>query len=117
MRRVLSLRLPVPEFFETMGIILFEDAKVADLDPATLARPAAMIPCGGYQLAELVQSLGVPLLHATRPHLRGTVPNVCGESIDFECAELVLILNSRCVPSIGPLRALAEWWRRKKWAA
>ena len=57
MRRVSSLPLPVPEFFETMGIILFEDAKVADLAPATLTRPAAMIPCGGYQLAELVESL------------------------------------------------------------
>ncbi|MEE2780862.1 MAG: putative sugar nucleotidyl transferase [Planctomycetota bacterium] len=97
-----------------MGIILFEDGKVADLAPATLTRPAAMIPCGGYQLAELVQSLGVPLLHATRPHLRGTVPNVCGESIHFEDSEFVLILNARCVPSIGTLRALAEWWATKE---
>ena len=92
-----------------MGIILFEDAKVADLSPATLARPASTIPCGGYRLAQLVETLGERILHATRPHLRGIVRNVCGETICCEEADLHLILNGRCVPSMGTLQSLRDW--------
>ena len=59
-----------------MRSILFEDRKIKDLYPACLARPAAMISCGGYRLEEIIQSLNLPTIHVPRPHLSGTIPEV-----------------------------------------
>jgi len=98
-----------------MGVILFEDAKVAGLSPAALARPAAMIPCGGYRLADLVEELGLPVHHAPRPHLRGVVSTVCSEPPQE--ADFHLLLNGRLVPSVASLRHLQDWLAQAEPAA
>ena len=92
-----------------MRVILFEDQKAADLHPASLARPTATIPCGGYRLEELVQFLDVPVTHAPRPYLRGVIPAVDREILVHEGDDYYLFINGRIVPSQVTLEHLKEW--------
>ena len=92
-----------------MGVILFEDKKTAGLSPASLARPVSMIPCGGYRLGEMIQSLGLPITHAPRPYLRGVVETVNSATLAGETDDFHLLVNGRLVPAIATLDSLQEW--------
>ncbi|MGI9515424.1 MAG: putative sugar nucleotidyl transferase [Pirellulaceae bacterium] len=59
-----------------MNIILFEDARVADLDPVTTGRPAFAVSCGSFRLIDLIRHLSdqdVRLITRVRTHLRDVV--------------------------------------------
>ena len=92
-----------------MRVILFEDQKAADLHPASLARPTATIPCGGYRLEELVQFLDSPVIHAPRPYLRGIVPAVDRQMLAHEGNDYHLFINGRIVPNQVALEHLKKW--------
>ena len=95
-----------------MRSILFEDRKIKDLYPACLARPAAMISCGGYRLEEIIQSLNLPTIHVPRPHLSGTIPEVdrhVSSGVDKSDDDYLLFINGRIVPNQNNLEHLQKW--------
>ena len=92
-----------------MRVILFEDKKAAGLSPASLARPVSMIPCGGFRLDEMIQSLGLPVTHAPRPYLCGVVETVNSATLTSGTDDFYLLVNGRLVPAIATLDSLQEW--------
>ena len=101
--------MAIPQPIKTMRVILFEDQKAADLYPASLARPTAMIPCGGYRLEELVQFLDLPVIHAPRHYLRGIGPAVDLQRLAHEGDDYHLFINGRIVPNQVTLEHLKKW--------
>ena len=99
----------IPGSIKTMAVILFEDDKAADLSPAALARPVSTIPCGGYRLDELIHTLDLPVIHAPRSYLCGTVPTGSPETVSDDKTDFHLLLNGRLVPAIATLRYLQDW--------
>lgn len=56
-----------------MNVAIFEDSRVNQLYPISVARPAFAISCGGYRLADLLPRLDRPLFQYVRPHLQDIV--------------------------------------------
>jgi len=95
-----------------MHIILFEDAYVSQLSPATTARPAFSLNVGTYSMIELMRSFNCPIEVITRPHLR-EITRLSGFDIwqaenGNERKGPVLILNARAVPHIGLLSEIKQ---------
>ncbi|GAB6165136.1 GlmU family protein [Thermostilla marina] len=93
-----------------MKLVLFEDAKVQQLYPMTLARPAFAVSCGSYRLVELVGRLGLDAYAIVREYLRAIVEAEFGlaEPEDDGRTNHLLFVNARAVPSIGTLRVLTQ---------
>jgi glucose-1-phosphate thymidylyltransferase len=71
-----------------MTIVCFEDSKVSDLHPITIARPAYTVTCAGFRLVDWLVRLSV----ATQSDLRGQVRTHLKliQELDY---------NMRCVPA------------------
>jgi glucose-1-phosphate thymidylyltransferase len=91
-----------------LHVAIFEDERVTQLYPATVGRPACLISCGSYRLADLLTRLGkVSLL--VRPHL-GAVLEADGWSLGLpKDADRVLLVNARLVPNAEMLDELQRW--------
>jgi glucose-1-phosphate thymidylyltransferase len=89
------------EWFGTMKILVFEDDRVDQLCPISLARPAYAISCGGSRLIDWLESLESPIFGTVRPHLREI------QAMDFAAVssgappseDSCLLVNARLVPS------------------
>ncbi len=87
-----------------MHIIIYEDAFVSNLFPATAARPAFTLNVGTYTLLDLVKKLDAEIEVIVRPHLREIVrldcPGIWEPGPDRERKGPILVLNSRIVPHV-----------------
>ena len=92
-----------------MGIILFEDSRTPQLSPATLARPASCIQCGGYRLLDLLEELQLPARQIVRPHLGAIVAADTTADPGPPAEGFTLFINARLVPSAHFLPALQAW--------
>lgn len=99
-----------------MSVILFEDLSVRNLAPATTARPAYAISCGGYCLADLIQQLAEPLKQPTygvvRPYLSSVQENYYSSLASLPqhtAIERPLLVNARIVPSVDSINQLAAF--------
>lgn len=103
-----------------MRILLVEDGAVAQLHPIALGRPAFAITCGGYCLADLAASRGIPVTWRTRPHLRAAWPSPAvqaeapivplrGGGAGTAVADTLLVLNAALVPSAAAVERLVDW--------
>ncbi|MFZ5828568.1 MAG: putative sugar nucleotidyl transferase [Planctomycetota bacterium] len=90
------------------SILLFEDASVAKLAPATLARPAFDVLCGGRTLMELLRGLKLPMHAIVRPHLRAVLAAHSPKLTAAPADGAVLLVNARLVPSRATLSVLSE---------
>ncbi|MEX2188628.1 MAG: putative sugar nucleotidyl transferase [Pirellulales bacterium] len=99
-----------------MNVLLFEDAAVGRLFPATTGRPAFAITCGGYRLydlaAKLVESEGGAVAAVVRPHLAALVeadlPLVKPSQALRDGSGVTLAINARLVPSMTALDRLGK---------
>src|SRR3712207_2168220 len=95
-----------------MGIILFEDARVTQLYPVTLSKPACHIQCGGYRLFDLVRSFVGSVRAVLRAYLQASYEADFGPTtadaavMDSENRSPILLVNARVVPSIAAARRL-----------
>lgn len=99
-----------------MRIVLFEDERVAQLDPAAVGKPAFTIHCGGYRLVDLVANLNGPVAARVRPHLLALVAADFPELVTDAAAAsqtagatsdaAQLWINARLVPSTKVLAEL-----------
>jgi len=94
-----------------MNIVLFEDDQVRQLHPATLARPAFAINCGGYRLIELVAELGHAITVHVREYLAAVVKEdfaqfFAGSGHPADNPESTLYVNSRLAPSVKSVEQL-----------
>jgi UDP-N-acetylglucosamine diphosphorylase / glucose-1-phosphate thymidylyltransferase / UDP-N-acetylgalactosamine diphosphorylase / glucosamine-1-phosphate N-acetyltransferase / galactosamine-1-phosphate N-acetyltransferase len=91
-----------------LSIVVFEDEKVTQLYPAAVGRPACLISCGSYRLADILGALGhVSLL--VRPHLGATL-EADGYRLGWPTTTgRVLLVNARLVPNIDLLAELDRW--------
>ncbi|MEM6689988.1 MAG: putative sugar nucleotidyl transferase [Planctomycetota bacterium] len=93
-------------------IILFEDSRVPQLSPATMARSAHTIQCGSYRLVDFARMLGGQIQSHVRPHLR--VIEKLDQGFDaFDISEIdrgdsVMMICSRLVPNLQTLSTLKE---------
>ncbi len=91
-----------------MSIVLFEDERVAQLDPVAVGKPAFAISCGSYRLADLVAELNAPVHARVRPHLSviaaADFPGFHAGPVDPKTQ--ALWINARAVPSIQSLELL-----------
>ncbi len=93
-----------------MKLVLFEDTKVSQLYPMTLARPAFAVSCGSYRLVDLVGRLELDAYAIVREYLQAIV------DADFELSKPeddgrtnhLLFVNARAVPSVDTLRVLTQ---------
>ena len=91
-----------------MKVVVYEDGKVPQLDPVTLARPAYAITCGGYRLIDWLTGLEQPLFASVRPHLQ-EIQQVDYPVLPVErlaATEWILLVNARLVPSVETHRVL-----------
>jgi glucose-1-phosphate thymidylyltransferase len=91
-----------------MAIVLFEDERVAQLDPMAVGKPAFAISCGGYRLVDISVELNQPVRARVRRHLTAIVeadfPEFQG---DYDEPQMpTLWINARLVPSVGVLDQL-----------
>jgi UDP-N-acetylglucosamine diphosphorylase / glucose-1-phosphate thymidylyltransferase / UDP-N-acetylgalactosamine diphosphorylase / glucosamine-1-phosphate N-acetyltransferase / galactosamine-1-phosphate N-acetyltransferase len=99
-----------------MNILLFEDAAVDRLFPATAGRPAFAITCGGYRLYDLAATLSDGSAGAiaaiVRPHLAALVeadfPLVKPPQAFGKSTGVTLVINARLVPSMTALDRLSK---------
>ncbi|HTU26459.1 MAG TPA: putative sugar nucleotidyl transferase [Pirellulales bacterium] len=97
-----------------MQIVVFEDERVADLAPITLARPAFAISCGSRRLVDLLAELGPPVHAVVRTHLKALVtadfPELATVSDNLAAARPgpTLWVNARLVPSRAAAQQLAQ---------
>jgi glucose-1-phosphate thymidylyltransferase len=97
-----------------MDVLVFEDARVAQLDPIAIGKPAFAISCGGRTLMDRLAGLG--RLHGyVRHYLRQLV------EADYPQASLaggfggpLLVVNARLVPSEANVRLLRELMAAKR---
>jgi glucose-1-phosphate thymidylyltransferase len=95
-----------------MRIVLFEDERVSQLDPAAVGKPAFTIHSGGYRLVDLVLTLNFPVAARVRPHLAALVaadfPELAAteQPAGTEASGARLWINARLVPSIKVLAEL-----------
>ncbi|MFV1966881.1 MAG: putative sugar nucleotidyl transferase [Pirellulaceae bacterium] len=84
-----------------MRVVVFEDDRVDQLNPISLARPAYSITCGGIRLIDWLELLECPICGIVRPHLRGVQEVDLPEWEDELSAEgeISLLVNARAVPS------------------
>ncbi len=91
-----------------MRIVLFEDQRVAQLDPAAVGKPAFAITCGANRLIEVVAPLGTSLAARVRPHLAELVaadyPHL--QTNGAAPGDAQLWINARLVPSIPAIDTL-----------
>ena len=94
-----------------MEVVLFEDARVAQLAPIALGRPAFAISCGSNRLVDQVAALGHSVSAVVRPHLeaitRADFSELGGAKTDAADGPR-LFVNARMVPSVGTRRELAR---------
>ena len=87
-----------------MHIIVYEDAFVSNLFPATAARPAFALNVGTYTLLDLIKKLEGNVEVIVRPHLREIVrksyPGLWEPEQGRERTGPILVLNSRIVPHV-----------------
>jgi glucose-1-phosphate thymidylyltransferase len=90
-----------------MHILVFEDARAADLEPVTLCRPASAISCGTYTLLDQLQMLGGRVASIVRPHLADVAAADDPPLVAFadwhreatQSGQKTLFANARLVPS------------------
>ncbi len=96
-----------------MNIVIFEDDRVEDLHPVTLARPAYSIQCGASRLRELVEELAGAARRwgLIRPHLRALqgADDPQWHAAERLAAEETLCINAALVPS-RDAAALVAWF-------
>ena len=107
-----------------MTVIVFEDSKVSDLHPITVARPAYAITCAGFRLVDwltqLCESTDCTLRGVVRPHLQtiqesdfkvlSVAANLTDDDWEIHDDGLLLV-NARMSPSVSVgamLRRLAK---------
>lgn len=96
------------------SIILFEDAPVPGLYPATLGKPAFEISCGSYRLIDLVDRLSSSVRVMVRDHLRAIVAAdslALAEEVS-DPGDAVLLINARLVPSVSAIARLGQMLKR-----
>jgi len=85
-----------------MSLVLFEDQRVARLDPVAIGKPAFAICAGSYRLVDLVAELDGPIGARVRPHLAELVaadfPQLSKGAIS--AGGNTLWLNAQAVPSV-----------------
>ena len=90
-----------------MDLVIFEDAKVNDLSPITLTRPAYAITCGGVSLIEFLMDAYSPARAVsvwTRPHLCATQGAIPGRiSNQIQSPAPTMVVNARLI-ACGSLR-------------
>ena len=89
-------------------IIIFEDAAVDRLRPATLARPAAAITCGSYRLIDVVAPWG-PVRGIVRRHLQ----TIAATDYDLDAPPdqlpgAVTMINARVAPTRGNAQRIGD---------
>ena len=93
-----------------MNIIVVEDSHVNRLAPATTARPAWSVTCGGYRLFDFLQRLDGKLFLHTRPMLveitAHDFPDCDGQLSADE--EMTLVVNGRLAPTVKNFSLLQE---------
>lgn len=93
-----------------MSFYIFEDEKVADLHPISLAKPAYAITCGGYRLYDWVCQLGEPTVGIVRPHLaeiqRHDFPEFSQELSNDN--NPVVLINARMAPVVSNIQLLQK---------
>src|SRR5665213_2003094 len=91
-----------------MAIVLFEDQRVAQLDPMAVGKPAFAISCGGYRLIDIAAELNQPVRAIVRPHLRVILAEDFPELLEGrdEPDQPTLWINARLVPSAEVLERL-----------
>jgi len=96
------------------SIILFEDAGVSRLYPATLGKPAFEISCGSYRLIDLMDRLSSSVRVIVRDHLRAIVAAdslaLADEASDP--GDAVLLVNARLVPAVSAIARLGGILKR-----
>lgn len=95
-----------------MHIILFEDADVQQLFPATIGRAAFMLSVGSYRLIDLVSRLACETEVIVRPYLHDIVAAEFPNAWKPERGERngpILILNARAVPSVALMSSIQKW--------
>jgi glucose-1-phosphate thymidylyltransferase len=93
-----------------MSIVLFEDDRVALLDPVAVGKPAFTISCASYRLVDLALRLRRPIEARVRPHLTDLVTADFGEFRhgSSPSGSSVLWINARAVPSAEALAGLRD---------
>jgi len=91
-----------------MHIIIYEDAFVSNLFPATAARPAFALNIGTYTLLDLVKKLDADREVIVRPHLHDVVQMDNPEIWEpgRERRGPILVLNARIVPYVRSLEKI-----------
>jgi glucose-1-phosphate thymidylyltransferase len=90
-----------------MQIVLFEDALVDQLAPATIGRPAFSITCAGWRLDELLRTGFESVQAAVRPHLRDVLVADAPDSVVGEfISGPALLVNARLAPTVANLHLL-----------
>ena len=98
-----------------MQIICFEDTRVDQLYPITLARPAYAISCASIKLIDWLRSLEGQLNISVRPHLAELESLDAGLSAPEPITKNsstqggVLLVNARLVPSVESLSHLKRF--------
>ncbi|MFK8114942.1 MAG: putative sugar nucleotidyl transferase [Rubripirellula sp.] len=92
-----------------MQIVCFEDARVDQLRPITLARPAYAVTCASFRLIDLLQQLPGSLTGSVRPHLQLL------QQLDYQLEAFdetaatsgeSLLVNARLAPTVATAEAL-----------
>lgn len=97
-----------------MRICLFEDARVATLEPIALSRPAFELRCGFTTLAQKYRRLFQPraTFVLVRPHLAELYarqnPTIAVNDTDAMAEETTVLVNARWLPPARPARLEAE---------
>ncbi len=94
-----------------MQIICFEDERVEQLRPITVARPAYAITCASFRLIDWLRRIPGTLTGSVRSHLREI--QKLDHSLDqlsrtVSDKESVLLVNARISPTVGHERVLNE---------
>lgn len=97
-----------------MDVLVFEDERVDDLTPITLARPAFRIMCGSYCLLDWLQELDQPIIPVVRDYLQSLVLQDYPQLHATRSARSespTMLVNARLVPSHDNFRILQRLLR------
>ncbi|MCR9117841.1 MAG: putative sugar nucleotidyl transferase, partial [bacterium] len=93
-----------------MSFCIFEDQKVEDLHPITLAKPAYAITCGSYRLYDWIAMIGNPAVGFVRPHLQDIqihdFSHLVSKSLPSD--EPLVLVNARTTPRLENIRVLRQ---------
>ncbi len=91
-----------------MNVVLFEDGHVDDNRPATLARPAFAVTCGGANLYDTVGLFDVSVRTVIREYLIDTARASFPSEEQDPSSGPALFLNAALVPDVAAIRKLVN---------